>query len=71
MTESDVNKHGKVSFFGTVKAVLWSFFGVRKRSDYERDAQRLNPVYVLLAMLLAAGVFIGILLFVVQLVVKQ
>lgn len=71
MADADINKDGKVSFFGTVKAVLWSFFGVRRRKDYERDAQRLNPLYVLLAMILAAGVFIGILLLVVQMVVKQ
>lgn len=68
---ADVDKHDKVSFLGTLKAVLWSFFGVRKRRDYERDAEKLNPVYVLLAMLLAAAVFIGVLLFVVQMVVKQ
>jgi hypothetical protein len=61
----------KISFFGTFKAVLWSFFGVRKRRDYERDAQKLNPVYVLVAMLLALAAFIGILLLVVQIAVKQ
>jgi hypothetical protein len=71
MTDTDLNKHGKVSLFATFKAVLWSFFGVRKRSDYERDAQKLNPVYVLIAMLLAAGMFVGILLLIVQMVVKQ
>ena len=33
------------------KAVFWSFFGVRKRSEYEADTQRLKPQH-----LIAAGV---------------
>ena len=27
----------------TMKAVAWSFFGIRRSADYERDVQRLNP----------------------------
>ena len=50
------------SFGQTVRAVAWSFFGVRRRAEYEQDVQRLNPVHVI-----AAGV-IGALLFIVALV---
>ena len=32
-----------------MKAVFWSFFGVRKRKDYEHDAANLNPVHVIVA----------------------
>lgn len=71
MTDKQTGHSDKVSFVGTLKAVLWSFFGVRKRSDYERDAEKLNPVYVLVAMILAAAVFVSVLLVVVQMVVKQ
>jgi RsiW-degrading membrane proteinase PrsW (M82 family) len=71
MTDKQTGRSDKVSFAGTLKAVLWSFFGVRKRSDYERDAEKLNPVYVLVAMILAAAVFVGVLLLVVQMAVKQ
>lgn len=39
----------KASFGATLKAVFWSFFGVRKRSDYEKDAEQLNPVHVIIA----------------------
>jgi hypothetical protein len=35
-----------------MKAVFWSFFGVRKRRDYEDDAANLNPVHVIIAALL-------------------
>lgn len=59
----------KASFMATVKAVFWSFFGVRKRSDYERDAAQLNPVHVVIAGVIGALIFIGILVTIVRLVV--
>ena len=54
----------------TARAVLWSFFGVRRRSDYEKDATQLNPVYVIVAGLGAAALFVGLLIVVVNLVVR-
>jgi hypothetical protein len=54
-----------------MKAVFWSFFGVRKRRDYEHDAANLNPVHVILGGLIGALVFIGILLLVVRMVVAK
>lgn len=59
----------KLSFGATVKAVFWSFFGVRKRSDYEKDAQQLNPVHVIIAGLIGAAIFIATLLLIVKSVV--
>jgi hypothetical protein len=61
----------KVSFGATVKAVFWSFFGVRKKSDYERDAAQLNPVHVVIAGLIGALLFIGLLVTVVRIVVAK
>jgi Protein of unknown function (DUF2970) len=46
------------SFLGTLKAVAWSFFGVRKSSDNEKDLQQLNPVHVIIAGILAAALFV-------------
>ena len=48
------------SFTRTLRAVFWSFFGVRKSSDLQKDAEQLNPVHVIIAgiigaMLLVAG----------------
>ncbi len=60
----------KLNFFQTLRAVLWSFFGVRRASGYAEDAARLNPVYVIIAGLLAAALFVGILIFVVRMVVS-
>jgi len=48
----------KLSFFQTMKAVLWGFFGVRKGAGYQDDIARLNPVHVIVAGLLAAAIFV-------------
>ena len=61
----------KLSFGATMKAVLWSFFGVRKRSDYDRDAAQLNPLHVVIAGLIAAAIFIAVLLLIVKSVLAK
>lgn len=48
----------KGSFLQTMRAVAWSFFGVRKSSDYEKDVSQLNPVHVVIAGVIAAVLFI-------------
>lgn len=48
----------KGSFVQTLKAVAWSFFGVRKSTDYAQDVAKINPVHVVLAGVLAALVFV-------------
>jgi hypothetical protein len=60
----------KAGFGETMSAVFWSFFGVRKKSDYERDAARLNPVAVIAAGVLGAAIFVSVLILVVHAVVK-
>jgi len=59
----------KASFGATMKAVFWSFFGVRKRSDYESDAARLNPLHVIIAGVLGAAIFVTVLILIVKMVV--
>ncbi|WP_050476437.1 DUF2970 domain-containing protein [Herbaspirillum rhizosphaerae] len=61
----------KASFAATMKAVFWSFFGVRKRSDYESDAARLNPVHVIIAGVIGAAIFVTVLVLIVKMVVAQ
>lgn len=61
----------KLSFFATLKAVCWSFFGVRKKSSYEEDVAKLNPVYVIIAGIFITVIFITILLFIVKSVVAN
>ena len=53
----------------TVRAVAWSFFGVRRAADYEGDVQRLNPVHVVIAGVAGAIIFIIVLLVLVKCVI--
>ena len=62
-------KH-KASFLQAARAVFWSFFGVRKGADYDRDAVRLTPGQVIVAGLIGAALFIATLLGGVYLVMR-
>jgi hypothetical protein len=53
----------------TFKAVAWSFFGVRKASEYEKDVSQLNPVHVIAAGIVAALLFVLALVVLVKWVV--
>lgn len=58
------------AFLSTLKAVLWSFLGIRKNSEYQKDLEKLNPVHIVitaivLVMLMIAGL-IGLVNFVVS-----
>jgi hypothetical protein len=61
----------KASFGKTMLAVFWSFFGVRKRKDYEHDAAHLNPVHVIIAALIGVALFIGVLVVLVRIAVSK
>jgi hypothetical protein len=54
-----------------MKAVFWSFFGIRKRKDYEADSANLNPVHVIIAGVIGAALFIGVLVVLVRIAVSQ
>ena len=49
-----------------MRAVFWSFFGVRKRRDYEQDSAQLNPVHIVVAGLIAAAMFVAVLILIVR-----
>ncbi len=66
---SESNKRATSSFFATLVAVLWSFFGVRRSDHHEQDMQNLNPVHVIAVGILAAGVFVLTLVGIVKWVV--
>lgn len=61
----------KGSFLQTMRAVAWSFFGVRKSSEYEKDVNQLNPVHVVIAGVLSALLFIAGLLVIVNWVLSS
>ncbi|TWG83821.1 Protein of unknown function (DUF2970) [Cupriavidus gilardii J11] len=59
----------KMSFGQTLRAVFWSFIGLRKGAEHERDMASLNPVHVIIAGILAAVILIVVLITIVRLVV--
>ena len=60
----------RAGFVATLRAVLWSFIGVRRRRDYDRDARSLDPRAVVVAGLLAGLVFVLTIVAVVRFVVR-
>jgi len=59
-----------IDWWITVKAVLWSFIGLRRRSDFEQDVQRLNPIAVMVTAVVLTLVFIIALMLIVRWVVS-
>jgi hypothetical protein len=56
--------------FEAFKAVFWSFFGVRKRADYESDTRKLKPQHVIVAGIVSAAVFVMLLFGLVKWITK-
>ena len=53
------------SLLQTMRAVAWSFFGVRRSDGYQQDVEKLNPVHVIIAGVFSAALFVlGIVLLV-------
>ena len=52
------------------RAVFWSFLGVRRRSDYESDTQKLRPQDVIAAGLVSAALFVLVLYGIVKFVTR-
>jgi hypothetical protein len=54
----------------TASAVLWSFFGVRKGRDHDRDMAQLNPVHVVITGVVFGVLFVLTLLMIVKSVIN-
>lgn len=59
----------KPSFWHTLKAVVWSFAGLRARQSFEQDSHHINPLHLVLAGLLGIFVFVGSLIALVNWIV--
>jgi hypothetical protein len=46
------------SLVQTFKAVAWSFFGVRKSSDTQKDMARINPFHVIVVGIVTCLAFV-------------
>jgi hypothetical protein len=60
-----------MSVLRTVKTVLWSFIGIRKKSAYEEDLGKANPFHIIAVALVAVGLFVVGLITLVNWVVKN
>jgi Protein of unknown function (DUF2970) len=59
-----------MSLVRTIKAVAWSFVGLRSGKEFEKDTQQLNPIHIVIAGFVGVALFIGILLLIVNWAVK-
>ena len=55
----------------TVKTVLWSFIGIRKKSGYEEDLGQANPFAIIAVALGVVALFVVGLIVLVNWVVKN
>jgi hypothetical protein len=61
-----------MSILSTFKAVLWSFIGIRKRSELESDlGGRINPFAVIAVAFVVVAVFIAVLVTLVHFVAAK
>jgi hypothetical protein len=56
----------KPSLWRTVKAVAWSFVGLRARGDYEEDVKNLSPLHIIAVGLVGIFVFVAVLVLLVN-----
>jgi len=49
----------RTSFLRTVKAVAWSFIGLRGRQGHEEDVRHINPLHLVVVGLVGVFVFVG------------
>ena len=69
MTVAQAQK--KASLLQVVKAVFWSFLGIRKRRDYETDSVELKPQQVIVAGLIGAVVLVLSLILLVRFIIGK
>lgn len=53
----------------TFRAVAWSFFGIRRSAGHAQDAQKLNPLHLIIAAIVSAALFVLVLVLLAQWVV--
>ena len=59
------------SFIRSVKAVAWSFLGIRKSSEYQQDLASVNPLHIVLVAIGGVAIFVVSLMLFVNWVVTK
>lgn len=47
------------SWLITIRAVIWSFLGLRAQSDFDRDVRQIKPLQVIAVGLIGVFMFVG------------
>lgn len=58
MLMSEAPKSAKATPLQVARVVFWSFFGIRKRAEYEKDAVSLTLPQVVIAGIIGAVIFV-------------
>ncbi|OWT63884.1 DUF2970 domain-containing protein [Candidimonas nitroreducens] len=61
----------KLNLLQTIKAISWAFFGVRKGKGYAEDIAKLNASHVIIGGIIAAIIFVLLLVWVAHLAVSS
>ena len=61
----------KKSLWRTVKAVAWSFVGLRARGEYEEDVKNLSPIHIIVVGLIGVFLFVAALVLLVNWMVAR
>lgn len=61
----------RAGIWPTIKAVSWSFFGVRASKAHGEDVARLNPIVVIAVGVALAAIFVVTLLIIVRFVTAR
>ena len=49
----------KASSLQVMRAVLWSFIGIRKRAGFENDVAKIKPLQLIVSGIIGAAVFVA------------
>ena len=60
-----------MSIWRTFKAVAWSFLGVRKASEFDKDIAQINPLHIIAVGFIATALFVAGLIVLVNWVVAR
>jgi len=69
--QNQTKKQENASTLQVIKAVLWSFIGVRGQKDYENDIAKIKPKQIIIAGIIGALLFIATLLTLVNLAISH
>lgn len=67
---SQAQRPPKATPLQVAKAVFWSFFGIRKRAEYEKDAVRLTLPQVVIAGVIGAAILVSSLIMLVRFILS-